>query len=317
MSNSAAAAQEPAVVSKKPKGDAFRQQKMTAWQPIMTPLKVVLVFMAIGIAFIPTGTTLIKKSEAVTEITHIYDGSGAEVDCTITKQNQGRACSLQFTFDETLKDTTLYVYYELTNFYQNHRRYVGSLSTSQLMGENVDESTLATACDPKTKNGTLVLNPCGLIANSFFNDKFTFTGSNGKVWSETGIAWPTDKDKFKQPKGFAFKEGSITDSCSSVGLPTGCKDYKDTSKNKDYKFWYPNDDKVQYLYESYPNAISPLEGVTNEHFMVWMRTASLPTFRKLYGKITGTFQAGEKITFNIENNFEVSSFQGTKAIVIR
>ena len=31
----------------------------------------------------------------------------------------------------------VYVYYELDNFYQNHRRYVKSRSDSQLEGENV------------------------------------------------------------------------------------------------------------------------------------------------------------------------------------
>jgi len=45
------------IVSRKPKDDAFRQQRMISWQPIMTPIKVVLIFLAVGVAFIPTGTT--------------------------------------------------------------------------------------------------------------------------------------------------------------------------------------------------------------------------------------------------------------------
>jgi hypothetical protein len=53
------------VQSNKPPGDAFRQQKLRAWQPIMTPLKVVAIFMVIGITFIPTGVSLIKSSNAV------------------------------------------------------------------------------------------------------------------------------------------------------------------------------------------------------------------------------------------------------------
>lgn len=47
------------VVSRRPKDDAFRQQRMISWQPIMTPLKVVLIFIAVGIAFIPTGNDII------------------------------------------------------------------------------------------------------------------------------------------------------------------------------------------------------------------------------------------------------------------
>ena len=46
-------------------GDDFRQQKLSSIQPIMTPLKVIITFFAIGIAFIPTGTSLIKLSNNV------------------------------------------------------------------------------------------------------------------------------------------------------------------------------------------------------------------------------------------------------------
>jgi len=35
--------------------------------------------------------------------------------------------------------------------------------------------------------------------------------------------------------------------------------------------------------------------MTNEHFMVWMRTAALPTFRKLWGRITTDLKAGTYI----------------------
>ena len=66
----------------------------------------------------------------------------------------------------------------------------------------------------------------------------------------------------------------------------------------------------------YPNQISPLEGVTNEHFIVWMRTAPLPKFRKLYGRIHQSFKKGDTLNFKINANFEVRSFNGEKALVI-
>lgn len=56
---------EQPVQTNKPPGDAFRQQKLRAWQPIMTPLKVVAIFVAIGVAFIPTGVTLMNASDDV------------------------------------------------------------------------------------------------------------------------------------------------------------------------------------------------------------------------------------------------------------
>jgi hypothetical protein len=49
---------------------------------------------------------------------------------------------------------------------------------------------------------------------------------------------------------------------------------------------------------------------------VWMRTAGLPTFRKLYGKIDKKLIKGSVLTFNVNLNFEVNSFDGSKAIVI-
>jgi hypothetical protein len=165
-----------------------------------------------------------------------------------------------------------------------------------------------------TTNGSLVLSPCGLIANTFFTDIITLN-NDGLTMDEENIAWSTDKtNKYVQPKGFEYVEASASDSCASVGLPTTCKDYSDGTTN--YKYYYPNEDTTQYLYETYPNHISPIEGVTNQHFMIWMRTAGMPTFRKIFGKIYGDFSKGDVLNFTITANYEVDSYDATKALVI-
>jgi hypothetical protein len=183
----------------------------------------------------------------------------------------------------------------------------------QLQGIDVTEADLQTYCDPKYKNGSLLLNPCGLIANSFFTDTFACTSHS---LDEGNIAWSSDKDKFKQPDGFKSATKLLpTDTCATYGLPSTCKTYCDASATC-YFYYYPKDDTVQYLYESYPDQISPIDGVTDNHFKVWMRTASLPTFRKLYGRIKGGLAKGTVLTFTVTANYEVQSFDGKKTLVV-
>lgn len=77
-------------------------------------------------------------------------------------------CIITFNVAETMK-APVYLYYELANFYQNHRRYVKSRSDKQLAGTFYTDPSQLSDCDPlRTLNGK-VLDPCGLIANSVFN----------------------------------------------------------------------------------------------------------------------------------------------------
>jgi len=49
---------------------------------------------------------------------------------------------------------------------------------------------------------------------------------------------------------------------------------------------------------------------------VWMRTAALPTFRKLYGKIEVDLNQGDLIDVTLENNYNTYSFNGKKKLVL-
>ena len=58
----------------------------------------------------------------------------------------------------------------VTNYYQNHRRYVKSINTDQLMGKSVSYSTIDGGdCKPADTTDGKIIYPCGLIANSLFN----------------------------------------------------------------------------------------------------------------------------------------------------
>jgi len=70
----------------------------------------------------------------------------------------------------------IYVFYELTNFMQNHAQYVLSYDALQLLGDYKRPSgQIDRHCGPMTNvklgidGQTKKLNPCGLIANSLFN----------------------------------------------------------------------------------------------------------------------------------------------------
>merc|ERR1712216_917110 len=96
----------------------------------------------------------------------------------------------------------VYVYYEMTNYLQNHRRFVKSRSDEQLAGKDPAN----TFCDPRLEvlNATTGeksrVNPCGLMAWSLFNDTYAFEVDGVDVpVNSTDIAWKSDA-KFKFAK---------------------------------------------------------------------------------------------------------------------
>lgn len=265
---------------------------------------------------------LVKQSDEVQQYTKVYDSTGTmDVDCSISAANVGNNCTIEFTFTESVTGP-LYVYYEISNFYQNHRRYVKSRSADQLMGSVLTYDDVELDCFPLIENGTSLLSPCGLIANSLFNDIIELQPNpQGVVLDTDGIAWTADEDdKFNQPDGFVSSTvpDPLTDNCTTIlgSDYEDCKTYVDSSDNTTYFYWYPDEDTTQYLYESFPTIISPIEGVKNEHFVNWMRTAGLPYFRKLYGKIDADMSPGDTLTFDVTTNFEVTSFGGSKSLVV-
>jgi hypothetical protein len=54
-----------------------------------------------------------------------------------------------------------------------------------------------------------------------------------------------------------------------------------------------------------------------QHFMVWMRTAALPTFKKLNRIIRDvSFKKGDIVTIEIDSKFDVAGFDGEKAVIL-
>ena len=53
----------------------------------------------------------------------------------------------------------------------------------------------------------------------------------------------------------------------------------------------------------------------DEHFIVWMRYAGLPTFRKLWGRIPDQDLKKGQYKLKIDNKFDVKPFEGKKSVV--
>ncbi|XP_077500476.1 cell cycle control protein 50A isoform X2 [Amblyomma americanum] len=286
--------------SKKPSSSAFKQQRLSAWQPILTAGTVLPTFFVIGLAFVPIGIGLLVSSNEVQEFQFDYTEckeKGKNVTCASVIQNditKTCVCLERITLPEDFK-SEVYVYYGLTNFYQNHRRYVKSRDDTQLLGRplqtNLDCEPFAR--DPKTG---LAIAPCGAIANSIFNDtlnlKYRHKQDQTNIEDSSDvhllfdkIAWPTDRRvKFKNPPGMNFNG---------------------TTKP-------PN----------WPLPVEEIGGFENESLIVWMRTAALPTFRKLYGRVDHTRELfvsslpkGE-YDLEIVYRYPVTPFKGSKRIIL-
>lgn len=130
---------------------------------------------ALGIIFIIFGVVLITINSSIVEITTEYDDTSK---CALNSN-----CTVTITLDQEMT-APIFVFYELHNFYQNHRRYIRSKSANQLAGDIISESDASSSCDPvylmkhigvskswggKNLSEDTVANPCGLIAKSIFN----------------------------------------------------------------------------------------------------------------------------------------------------
>ncbi|KAG0003863.1 hypothetical protein BGZ79_010935 [Entomortierella chlamydospora] len=314
---------------RRPPNTSFKQQRLKAWQPIMTAKAVLPTFFIVGVLFAPLGGLYIWRNNQVTEMSFDYtacsnylqpvpvpessfkhSSSVAEFDRptymvtpnvtrTITSAIEGstvapvtytvQQCTITLTIPVDLKPPVM-MYYKLTNFYQNHRRYAKSLDYKQLQG---NPSSLA---DLKTRGGcsnldTELIYPCGLIANSLFNDTISnlVAVGGGAVnfdFQSTGIASAADHGKYTK---------------------YGYTDLSQILPPANWRLRYPNG---MYTADFPPPDISQ-----DEHFQVWMRTAGWPTFLKTYGRNNvDTLKAGN-YTMTIDMNFPIHTYGGKKYIV--
>lgn len=306
MSNS----QLGVAVTRRPEATAFTQQKLPEWRPKIEAGTISPLFVLIAAIMIPVGIGVLYVTEMAKEsiidytfcdaIDHVKDmkcadiiGNNSDTPCM---------CNVKFNLDEHLKPP-VYMYYSLTNFYQNHRKYVKSRDDFQLLGQL--SKTVSSDCRPfdyvVDESGVKKpIAPCGAIANSLFNDTLTLQlSANGTSFTipviRKGIAWPSDKNtKFQNPPG------NLTKAFEGFAKPINWKK------------------EIWELDTSDPDN----NGLQNEDLIVWMRTAALPTFRKLYRIVNHAnepFRNGlpaGKYLLKVNYAFPVTMFGGRKRFII-
>ncbi|XP_006836332.2 putative ALA-interacting subunit 2 [Amborella trichopoda] len=261
----------------------FTQQNLPACKPVLTPGWVITMFLSVGFICIPIGVAALLASQSVVEIVDRYD---TECIPEVFRDNKvayikddsiSKNCTRILKVPSYMK-APIYVYYQLDSFYQNHRRYVKSRSDRQLLyGLKYTDTA---SCKPEETGNGLPIVPCGLVAWSLFNDTYNFVHESVELKvNRKNIAWKSDREhKFgKDVYPFNFQNGSL------IG---GAK----------------LDPQI------------PLS--EQEDLMVWMRTAALPSFRKLYGVIEIDLDADEILTVFLSNNYNTYSFGGKKRLVL-
>lgn len=219
---------DPSIKSRRPGNSAFKQQRLWAFQPVHTFKSTVIIYLFLLGVFLCFGLLLLLSALDVKEYSSRYDDKG---NCEVTKWNLPQTCEVTIDVEEDMS-APVYFYYEMHNFYQNHRMYVKSRDDLQLAGRT-DEGT-SKKCTPiqsmddvgarcyvedpvdptnplsrkyylcNSKGAPLTpddyANPCGLVAKSLFNgtssvDTYELTLANVNVpISNKDIAWKTDLD---------------------------------------------------------------------------------------------------------------------------
>ncbi|KAJ3613108.1 hypothetical protein NHX12_019362 [Muraenolepis orangiensis] len=285
----------------RPDNTAFTQQRLPAWQPMLSAGIVIPGFVLIGVAFIGIGVALFVTSKNIQVLEKDYTGVG-ETDSSCSKcvalPEINCQCSVTFSLSK-LFEGPVFFYYGLSNYFQNYRKYGASKDANQLSGDLDSFKAPAESCEPYRYNSNdIPIVPCGALPNSIFNDTFKLfqlvDGRKEEVpFDGKGISWWTDYNiKYRNPTVIPLRNAfNGTVKPPNWPLPAYELNTTDPSNN----------------------------GFINQDFLVWMRRSALPDFRKLYRRITeGDYAKGlpaGNYSLEISYNYPVVAFEGRKKVV--
>ena len=299
------------------------EEKMV-WRPRFQPRNTALFLLVVAIFFLPLGFATLFAHLGVSKISLEYGREPCTASEVTGNKDTGKlkrtlGCTQTLSLNLTTRmRAPVYMFYRLSPFYQNHRRFVSSRHEAQLAGHPVEAKDIGDACDPikgfipPEDKCELVYSPCGAIAWSMFNDTLRLyahsKGERAKLLCDTrqfspegdalvdmcctkrGIAWDSDrKERFRPSAG------------SHVLTGHGLRHHPNFFARNGY-------------YNQEIGHRIPL--ITDEDLLVWMNPSSLSNFRKLWRRIDCDLYPGRYL-LEIENRYNVSSFSGRKFVELR
>ncbi|KAL2672420.1 hypothetical protein Neosp_013130 [[Neocosmospora] mangrovei] len=224
--------------------------------------------------------------------------------------NNYTMCTIEFFLPEDVEPPVLF-YYHLTNFNQNHRKYITSRHKGQLEGKNASLSSIKDSCHPAQTRVAVqdgqekIIYPCGAIPNSVFNDTFAIpkrildasdSDSSTQMiaynMSTAGIATAQDKSLYK-PTSYTIPKTAGANDSMIVPPPNWAARYPRGYHNG--------------------NMFNPAE---DEAFMVWMRTAASPSFAKLAMRNDDQPMKRGRYRLEMFSHFPIQKNGGKKTVII-
>uniref|UniRef100_A0AC35U7Q9 Lem3/Cdc50 n=1 Tax=Rhabditophanes sp. KR3021 TaxID=114890 RepID=A0AC35U7Q9_9BILA len=302
----------------KPNEAKWRQQTLPSYRPKYQIACVLPIIFVISAAYLAMAIFLSIEVKAMKEISIDYTDcvnlSDLDYDkvvedtmdyrwtfrAAVPGENNKTICLYRLLLKEPMVGN-ITLFYGLKKFHQNWRKYFNDRSNYQLEGEvsnlgNCESSTRDEQNNP--------IAPCGSVANTKFNDSFRIILTDGKnirkplPLSGENILYRTDRlKKFKNPP---HVEGNL------------CAAFNNTAKPSYWEFptCLTGDNITGYGFE-------------NLDFIVWMKSAAFPIFRKPYRtllqKPNTIFEKGMPVGLydvNIEYNYPVIDYKATKKFII-
>jgi len=178
-----------------------------AFQPLLTPKWITGTFMGAGVLFVALGISLIGWADDTVEHHVYYDGPETD-DSDVSDHGVNW---FLVNVDQDM-EAPIYMYYELTGFAQNHRRFRESRADKQMAGQEPVKysSDELDDCHPLIATHGRVNYPCGLVAGTIFNDSYVVRVKEPNAGnsfhlveldqSSEAIVWRSDivKKKFQQ-----------------------------------------------------------------------------------------------------------------------